>query len=95
LLDAVVGQDEIIGSEAENRFAAAGLYQRRHQDEIGAAAQDGGGIGNILCMRPGAAENLEGEEDKQAELPLPHRLGGDMPHRRWVRLLNTGIVAKR
>ena len=53
LLDAVISKDEIIGSEAENRFAAAGLYQRRHQDEIGAAAQDGGGIGNICACVQG------------------------------------------
>jgi hypothetical protein len=45
-------------------------------------------------MRPSAAENFEGEENKQAELH-PHLLGGDIPHRRWVRMLNTGIVARR
>jgi hypothetical protein len=32
LLDAIIGKDEIFRSETENRFAAAGLYQRRYQD---------------------------------------------------------------
>ena len=34
LFDAVIGKDEIIGSEPKDRFAAAGLYQRRHQTRL-------------------------------------------------------------
>ena len=65
LLNAVIGKDEIVGSETEDRFAAVGFYQRRHQDKIGATAQDRGGIGNLLCMRASAAKNLKGHEHNQ------------------------------
>ncbi|HXP08423.1 MAG TPA: hypothetical protein VN828_08005, partial [Acidobacteriaceae bacterium] len=64
LLDPVVSKDEIIGRETENRFPVAGFYQGRHQNKIGASAQDGGGIGNILRLPASGAKNFKGEKQK-------------------------------
>jgi len=54
LLDAVIGKDEIIGSETEDRLAATGLYPRRTRTRSEPRRRTGVGW-NILCMRAAAA----------------------------------------